>query len=276
MVQAESDLSFNNKANDNEQSTPWSGVELLESNLPSASNPLFAKPEAGGKTQLSSPAQETPAKPGEKPETIGRPPTEKDNILGGFSLDTKAKAAAKSCDGPDCKDGKDGGMRSLGDKVSEIIGKIGQFLQSVLPPEYAQYVQQYLPMAEQFVSGLFNDVRVGEGQNGAKRLELDLKQSRSLKDVIPGTNVELGPKLALEAKWNGSGADITNISGVKVEGADLKGARLDINGGNPSLNLTVQDKNGQTKEIPVPLPNIQDLISNLQAKRKAAAAQRRR
>lgn len=176
---------------------------------------------------------------------------------------SKGTANIRDCAGPDCRDNR-GEKRSFGEQVSEMIGKIGQFLQSVLPPEYAQYVQQYLPMAEQFIGNLLNGVNLTAGENGARRLELDLKQSHSIPDVLPGGNLELGPKLAFDMKWSGSGAEIRKIQGVKVAGGEVQSGRLDISSGEPSLNLTVKGQDGQTREVPVPLPNIQELIGGFQ------------
>lgn len=164
-----------------------------------------------------------------------------------------------ACPGGDCSEGNK--ASSFSEKMSEVIGKIGQFLQSVLPPEYAQYVQQYLPMAEQFLGNLLNSASISDGQNGAKRLNLDLNESKTIPGVVSGEDLQVGPKLGFDMRWTGAGADLTNIAGLKVGNADVRSARLDINGGEPTINVSVVDKDGQTREISVPVP-IQELIGS--------------
>ena len=92
---------------------------------------------------------------------------EERSILGGFFLGGNAApeskgAAAASRDGQAVGDRAKAeasalGGGSFGDKLAGIISKIGQFLESIVPPEYQQYVRQYLPMAEQFIGNLLKD-----------------------------------------------------------------------------------------------------------------------
>lgn len=155
---------------------------------------------------------------------------------------------------------------SIGDKLSGIISKIGEFLQSVLPPEYAQYVQQYLPMAEQFINNLIKNVKTGDGANGSKHLEAELNQGQSIPDVLPDTSLEVDPKLGFDMKWGENGPELSNIEGLRLQGqtnGNVRSGRIDINDGNPTLYAAVTGADGQTNEVPIPLPDITNLLSQI-------------
>ncbi len=159
--------------------------------------------------------------------------------------------------------------QSFGDKLAGIISKIGQFLQSVLPPEYAQYVQQYLPMAEQFISSMLNDVQLSQGQNGENRLEADLKESHTVPDVLPGTNLQVGKKLGFNMKWGANGPELSDISGLQLSGdqeGEVTSGRVDIGDGNPTLYANIKGRDGSNTEVPIPLPDIQSLIGQFMAR----------
>jgi hypothetical protein len=155
-------------------------------------------------------------------------------------------------------------LSSVMDRLPDIMSKIGQFLESVLPPEYAQYVQQYLPMAEQYISSLLRDVKTGDGPDGSKHLEAELNEPHSIPDVLPDTSLEVDSKIGFDMKWGADGAEVTNIQGLKLQGqtsGEVRSGRLEINDGSPTLFATVQGQDGQTSEVPIPLPDISSLIS---------------
>ena len=169
--------------------------------------------------------------------------------------------------------------QNLADKIAGMVQKIGQFLQSVLPPEYAQYVQQYLPMAEQYIGQFLKDVNLSRGQDGSNRLDLDLHESRTIPDVVPGSNLEVGRKLGFDLKWNGNGAEAKNIKGLRLKGqvnGDVTSGRVDIGDGNPTLYASVRGQDGKVSEVPIPLPDVQSLISQFQGQFNGRNRGRRR
>lgn len=238
-------------------SSPWSIADLFKG---ARSTPALDT-SSSNESSLSNPGSS-------KQEVSGL-----NSILGNFSLgshdghpsprssdlqtptsDNQAKAGDAALSG------------SLGDNLSGIIAKVGEFLKSVLPPEYAQYVQQYLPMAEQFISKLLKDVKTGDGPNGSKHMEAELNEPQSIPDVLPDTSLEVDSKLGFDTKWDGSGLELSNIQGLHLKGqtnGDVRSGRLDINDGNPTLTTTVQGADGQTNEVQIPLPDISNLLSQI-------------
>jgi hypothetical protein len=201
---------------------------------------------------------------------------EERSILGNFSVGSPEGKNAQATS-PDSQAGAAGdkaraeasalGAGSFGDKLAGIISKIGQFLESVVPPEYQQYVRQYLPMAEQFIGNLLKDFKFGEGPNGSKHVEAELKQSRTIPDVLPDTSLEVDPKIGFDVSAGANGAEINNIKGLHLKGpnaGEVRSGRLDFNGGEPTLNVTVAGADGQTNEVPIPLPSISDIMSQFE------------
>lgn len=198
-------------------------------------------------------------------DNVFTPDNQSNRILNGFLVENNGadKTGFNSTD--KTSKGADRGeqAQSFGDKLSGIISKIGDFLQKIVPPEYAQYVQQYLPMAEQFISQLLNDVKTSSGQNGAQHLEADLKEPHTVPDVLPGSNLEVGQKVGFDMKWGENGPELNNITGLKLTGdtnGKIRGGRVDIGEGEPTLYATVEGDDGQTNEVPIPLPDVSSFL----------------
>jgi hypothetical protein len=268
----------------NDHTSPWAMPDVLSggtlppilenpgpifNNLPDITSHNF--PSAEIKTSPQGSATDKPAGTrGSAPELFNNS-TESKKILNGFSIgsETKSNISNGSDSTPAGSDGgsKLGGLgdlfKSIGDKLPQILAKVGEFLQSKLPPEYAQYVQQYMPMVEQFISKMVKDVNLSQGQNGAQHLNAELQESQSIPDLIPGNTLNVDQNLSFDAKSSQNGAEISNIKGLHLSGdngGELRSARIDFGDGEPRIYASVQSENGDTNEVEIPLPDLSSIL----------------
>lgn len=158
---------------------------------------------------------------------------------------------------------------SFAEKVKGFINKLGDFLNSVLPPEFAAPARQFLGQIGKFLTENLRGVDVSDRRpDGGRPIEINLEKPFTIPKVAGGQDLEVGPKLSFDMKVGPKGPELQNIKGVKVKvagglvDADVTGARL-VRGEDGKLAIEAKVKAAGI-ETPVKIPlNKTSLIPGL-------------
>lgn len=137
----------------------------------------------------------------------------------------------RTAPGPEAGDRPPAG--SFAEKVQGFIKKLGDFLSSVLPPDFAAPAKQFLGQIGRFLTENLRGVDVQDRKpDGSRPIEINLEKPVTIPKAIQGQDLEVGPKLSFEMKMGPKGPEINNIKGLKVKvagglvDAEVNSARL--------------------------------------------------
>ncbi|MBY0549211.1 MAG: hypothetical protein K2W95_18195 [Candidatus Obscuribacterales bacterium] len=156
-------------------------------------------------------------------------------------------------------DSSDRGAGRLSDKIAGFMQKLGQFLDRVLPPEWAQPARQFLSQISRFMSENLRDVNFGRNADGSQHVGVDIGREVTIPKAVQGQDLQVGPNVSFDTTMGPNGPELKNIKGLKVKvagglvDADVRSARLtrDAEG---RLQMEARVKAGVLPESTVTIP----------------------
>lgn len=156
-------------------------------------------------------------------------------------------------------DSSDRGAGRFSDKIAGFMQKLGQFLDRVLPPEWAQPARQFLNQISRFMSENLRDVNLGRNPDGSQHVGVDIGREVTIPKAVQGQDLQVGPNVSFDTTMGPNGPELKNIKGLKVRvggglvDADVRSARLtrDAEG---RLQMEARIKAGVLPESTVTIP----------------------
>lgn len=156
-------------------------------------------------------------------------------------------------------DSSDRGTGRFSDKIAGFMQKLGQFLDRVLPPEWAQPARQFLGQISRFMSENLRDVNFERNADGSHNVGVDIGREVTIPKAVQGQDLQVGPKVSFDMTMGENGPELKIKSGLKVKvagglvDADIRAARLtrDTQG---RLQMEAKVKAGILPESTVVIP----------------------